>query len=96
MDVWAYSFTLLRECEQASLNLALRHPTAHELDDYEDYLYAKGAQMVPGMRSNIDEFADVPMSDFSDGTGSHTSDGSGYNNMRDVDLEHSQDIVPGD
>ncbi len=59
---WTYSFTLLREPEQPSLHIALRHPTAHELDDYIDYLYTKDAKIVPGRRSNIDQSADVPMS----------------------------------
>lgn len=40
-DEWKYSFELRREPDQASIKDALSHPTADEIDDWEDYRRAK-------------------------------------------------------
>ncbi len=43
-DVWHYNFTLQREPFQESLEKALVHPIAEELDDWKDYQRAKAAE----------------------------------------------------
>ena len=43
-DTWHYNFTLQREPNQDSLEKALAHPIAEELDDWENYQRAKAAE----------------------------------------------------
>lgn len=48
-DRWTFTFDLQRELDQASFQEALRHPTADELDDWEDYQRAKLTRVDHGM-----------------------------------------------
>ena len=43
-ESWNYNFTLQREPDQDSLDKALAHPIAEELDDWKDYQRVKAAE----------------------------------------------------
>lgn len=82
-DVWTYTFTLQRECDQASIKEALCHPTADELDDYRDYHRAKAAGDIP--RINVTFYHNnESLLTVRGGTERHTSNDSGYQSMKEV------------
>lgn len=45
-DQWAYTFQLARQVDppQASIDKALKHPTADEMDDWKDYRKEKAKE----------------------------------------------------
>ena len=49
-DEWLYTFTLERQDGQASMDKALSHPTADEMDDWNDYKDVRrgdGVEVLP-------------------------------------------------
>lgn len=81
-DVWTYTFTLQRECQQASIKEALCHPTADELDDFRDYRRAKAAGEIPELTVEVFSSA-ASLLTIRDGAGveRHPSKDSGYHSI---------------
>lgn len=50
-DEWRYSFLLQREPYQPSIKEALVHPTADEIDDWNDYQLSKNGRSAKLVRS---------------------------------------------
>lgn len=88
-DIWTYSFTLQRECAQASIKEALCHPTAEELDDYLDYHRAKAAGDIPRIDGTLNHGNELPLT-VRDGVGRHMSNDSGYQSMKGFKLDGAQ------
>ena len=88
-DRWTYSFTLQRECTQASIKEALCHPTADELDDYVDYHRAKAAGDTPQINGPFNTGSELPLA-VRDGVGRHMSNDSGYQSMKGFQLDLAQ------
>ena len=88
-DLWTYSFTLQRECTQASIKEALCHPTADELDDYVDYHRAKAAGDTPQINGPFSPGSELP-SAVRDGVGRHMSNDSGYQSVKGFQLDGAQ------
>lgn len=88
-DVWTYSFTLQRECAQASIKEAICHPTADELEDYRDYLRAKAAGDIPTISGAFNPGSELSLG-IRDGVERHMSHDSGYQSMKGFNLDGSQ------
>ena len=88
-DLWTYSFTLRRECHQASIKEALSHPTADELDDYFDYHRVKAAGDIPTINGPFKPGSELPLS-IRDGVERHMSNDSGYQSMKGFKLDGTQ------
>lgn len=88
-DLWTYSFTLQRECHQASIKEALSHPTPDELDDYLDYHRVKAAGDIPTINGPFKPGSELPLS-VRDGVERHMSNDSGYQSMQGFKLDGTQ------
>lgn len=79
--MWKYSFELLRLADQPSIKDALCHPTADEIDDWEDYQRMKNPSGNGSTPFNCENTGGVlPVFEFEKER--HGSEDSGYFSSR--------------